>query len=56
MGPAAEEGEAQEFMDQGGAWELIDYHTHMRREGRLTQAEGRKLGRRIKADRIERAR
>ena len=45
---------------RGGTWELIDHRTSMRREGRLTQAEGRKLGRRIKAllkaDRIERAR
>ena len=45
-------------MDQGGgAWELIDHRTSMRRERRLTQAEGRKLERRIKAalkaDRIE---
>ena len=44
----------------GGTWEIIDHRISMRREGRLTQAEGRKLGRRIKAmlkaDRIERAR
>ena len=45
---------------RGGTWELIDHRTLMRREGRLTQAEGRKLRRRIKAllkaDRIEQGR
>ena len=44
---------------RGGIWELIDHRAQMRREGPLTQEEGRKLGRRIKAalkaDRIERA-
>jgi hypothetical protein len=43
-----------------GTWLLVDRRAALRKEMRLTQAEGRKLGRRIKAslkaDRIERAR
>ena len=43
-----------------GTWLLIDQRTSLRREDRLSQAEGRKLGRKIKAalkaDRRERAR
>ena len=42
---------------RGGTWQLIDRRTSLRREGRLTRAEGRRLGRQIKAalkaDRIE---
>ena len=45
---------------RGRTWELINHRTCMRREGRLTQTEGRKLGRQIKtelkADRVERTR
>ena len=32
-----------------GTWLLIDQRTSLRREGRLSQKEGRRLGRRIKA-------
>ena len=34
-------------MDPGGTWKLVDQRAELRKQGRLTQAEGRRLTRRI---------
>ena len=57
--PRQKEREANSWI-RPGTWLLVDRRTSLRREGRLSQKEGRQLGRKIKAalkeDRRERAR